>query len=143
MKYACSLDARLGRLADAAKRNHQHYAALPSNDSIRLIEFQSGTDFDMIGFFLVLIPDYRDATAYSALSYCWGDVSDAVEVSCNGDSFLTTGNLHAALRNLRSHKCPRLLWVDAICIDQHVVAERNQQVSIMGQIYVSRAEVGT
>ena len=27
------------------------------------------------------------------------------------------------------------LWVDAMCIDQANVAERNMQVALMGQIY--------
>ena len=47
-------------------------------------------------------------------------------------------NLRCALLNLRLLDKPRTLWIDAICIDQANIPERNQQVSIMAQIY-SRA----
>jgi hypothetical protein len=54
-------------------------------------------------------------------------------------------NLYQALRSLRdvpSHSNDareRVLWADAICINQNDLEERNQQVSIMAFIY-SRAQ---
>ncbi|KAI9154865.1 Heterokaryon incompatibility protein [Paramyrothecium foliicola] len=36
---------------------------------------------------------------------------------------------------------PRILWIDALCINQSDIAERNSQVRMMGTIYASSAEV--
>jgi hypothetical protein len=36
---------------------------------------------------------------------------------------------------------PRVLWVDAICIDQFSVPDKNQQIPIMLEIYSRAAEV--
>ena len=48
-------------------------------------------------------------------------------------------NLDVALRRFRSPKEPRILWVDAICINQQSVVERGTQVALMLDIY-ARAE---
>jgi hypothetical protein len=52
-----------------------------------------------------------------------------------GREFKITKNLSEALYNLREEKRAIRLWADAICIDQQDDDERNQQVSLMGQIY--------
>jgi hypothetical protein len=49
-----------------------------------------------------------------------------------------TKNLECALRYLRYKESPRVLWVDAICINQNDLAEMSEQVPKMGEIY-SRA----
>jgi len=46
-----------------------------------------------------------------------------------------TVNLEAALRYLRHKFMVRILWIDAICIDQLNVEERNHQVPLMKTIY--------
>jgi hypothetical protein len=75
--------------------------------------------------------------SYEALSYHWGknDVSRRIEV--NGAHHEITLNLHAALCHLRLPDQDRVLWVDAICIDQgnEALAERSHQVRHMTQIY--------
>ncbi|KAF2820717.1 hypothetical protein CC86DRAFT_397899 [Ophiobolus disseminans] len=47
----------------------------------------------------------------------------------------TTANLDYALRHLRYRVSTRLLWVDAISINQSNTQERNDQVQMMGKIY--------
>ncbi|KAK0129275.1 hypothetical protein ONS95_001210 [Cadophora gregata] len=74
---------------------------------------------------------------YTALSYVWGDASDQRIIRVDGQSFLVTKNLHDALECLRDDKKTLSIWVDAICINQFDVLERNQQVSQMGRIYSS------
>jgi hypothetical protein len=44
-------------------------------------------------------------------------------------------NLELALENLRSVSEQRSLWIDAICIDQGNLQERNRQVALMRDIY--------
>ncbi|KAK2773589.1 heterokaryon incompatibility protein [Colletotrichum kahawae] len=46
-----------------------------------------------------------------------------------------------ALRRLRLAEATRTLWVDAICIDQSSVAERNHQMTLMTRIYHAASRV--
>jgi len=56
-------------------------------------------------------------------------------VRIDDQTMLVGANLHSALLNLRYEDRERILWIDAICIDQTSPTERNQQVTIMGDIY--------
>ena len=87
-----------------------------------------------------------DLPQYEALSYVWGDAEITQQIVCNGRPFQITINLTKALRRLRSRSRTTLsehqpstpsslLWVDAICIDQSCLPERNHQVSLMKEIY--------
>lgn len=53
--------------------------------------------------------------------------------------FPVTVNLHAALTRLRDHYIGRIIWVDAVWIDQTNLEEWKQQVQLMAKIY-SKAE---
>jgi hypothetical protein len=55
---------------------------------------------------------------YEALSYCWGEIDDLVPMTCDGAEIRITRNLDTALRRLRRLHEPRVLWIDAICINQ-------------------------
>jgi hypothetical protein len=46
-----------------------------------------------------------------------------------------TTNLHAALSRLRDHSFERIIWVDAVCINQADLQERGHQVQSMAKIY--------
>ncbi|KAH7079908.1 heterokaryon incompatibility protein-domain-containing protein [Paraphoma chrysanthemicola] len=59
----------------------------------------------------------------------------------NDVSIAITANLDCALRHLRFTMVPRILWVDAISINQASTQERNHQVQIMGNIYSNAKEV--
>ena len=79
---------------------------------------------------------------YEALSYTWGDQKTLRPISIYGQKrrvVYVTQNLEAALRHLRPIKEPRLLWIDALCINQADVNERSFQVMRMGGIF-SRAK---
>ncbi|KAH8725333.1 heterokaryon incompatibility protein-domain-containing protein, partial [Phaeosphaeriaceae sp. PMI808] len=73
--------------------------------------------------------------AYDALSYVWGNASDTSPISLNGTPHHITKNLEIALRYLRHRESPKVLWVDAICINQSDINERNHQVQQMADIY--------
>ncbi|KAF4980637.1 hypothetical protein FZEAL_3386 [Fusarium zealandicum] len=76
---------------------------------------------------------------FVALSYVWGDLDDAVPPYAPGQTVSATKNLHAILEGLTSSDFDQLLWIDALCINQHDLGERAAQVALMGEIY-SRAE---
>ena len=72
---------------------------------------------------------------YEALSYVWGDPDETLSICVGEVQFRVTVNLHAALSRLRDHSFERIIWVDAICIDQDNQTERAQQVQSMAKIY--------
>jgi len=76
---------------------------------------------------------------YAALSYTWGSKSRPCEIMINGSKMTVTKNAYLALRDLRYQGKDRVLWIDALCIDQNDDKERGEQVQQMGYIY-SKAE---
>jgi hypothetical protein len=52
-----------------------------------------------------------------------------------------TKNLWSALKQLRHTSSPRRFWIDAICINQNSVEERNHQVPLMSRIYKEATNV--
>ncbi|OAQ97030.1 hypothetical protein LLEC1_07977 [Akanthomyces lecanii] len=81
-----------------------------------------------------------DRPAYTALSYVWGAQISSRRVYCDGKLLVIGFNLDSALRHLRHRSRPVILWVDALCIDQNNVTERNHQVSLMRSIFRSAEE---
>src|ERR1700753_2040051 len=77
--------------------------------------------------------------AFQALSYCWGKDEAQEEITINGLRFYIRRNLFDALKRLRRQREHRTLCIDAICIDQNSVSEKNHQVPLMRKIY-TRAE---
>ena len=76
-----------------------------------------------------------DAPSYEALSYVWGHASRRTCLECDGNLLSIPTNLATALYRLRCTTTVRLVWADAICINQEDIRERNQQVAMMGSIY--------
>lgn len=111
------------------------YATLPSARSIRLLQLHPGADEERVSCSLEVVEDFLSPPRYQALSYCWGDKNDLTELSCNGETSAVTKNLYAALHRLRQREHAKLVWVDALCINQDDIPERNQQVSIMNKVY--------
>ncbi|PTB44715.1 hypothetical protein M441DRAFT_132363 [Trichoderma asperellum CBS 433.97] len=78
---------------------------------------------------------------YTALSYAWGqNVRDKV-IRLNGTQFPVGNNLWWFLHHMRLRNQYINFWIDAICIDQSNVMERNHQVQIMRKIYSNAQSV--
>lgn len=75
---------------------------------------------------------------YDALSYTWGTKDLTRTIKLNSRFFRVSENLYSALCSLRKKRI-RVIWIDAICINQNNTTERNGQVSVMDFIY-SRAQ---
>lgn len=84
-----------------------------------------------------------EGVSYEALSYSQGDTGDLYEepILVDGHLFRVTRNLHAVFRCLRHEKDPKILWIDAICINQKDTPERNAQVLLMREIYSGGAQI--
>lgn len=67
---------------------------------------------------------------YEALSYEWGDPEKSpMFIELNGERRAVRENLWWALWHLRDEKDMRILWIDALCINQEKELEKNHQVS--------------
>jgi hypothetical protein len=107
---------------------------------IRLVVLLPGSLDDPIRCEIVHV-NLEDDPEFDAVSYTWateyGDdsLSRKVNIS-NGTHYLpVTINCEAALRQLRRPGSRRKLWIDALCIDQSNISERNHQVGFMDLIY--------
>lgn len=80
-----------------------------------------------------------DDLSFTALSYVWGDPMSTRTITANTQSISVTSNLAGALRQLRKYDAGSQndYWIDALCINQQDIGERNQQVRLMGKIYSS------
>lgn len=75
--------------------------------------------------------------AYTAISYAWGDPSPSHLISLNNRKYYTTASVVEVLSRVRDERDIRTIWLDAVCIDQTNVLEKNRQVALMGYIYSS------
>jgi hypothetical protein len=75
------------------------------------------------------------------LSYTWGDDADHRYIEVNGKGLRVRPNLYAFLLRRRKDFKSKELWIDAVCIDQKNVKEKNAQVQMMVEIYRSAKEV--
>ncbi|KAK0613557.1 heterokaryon incompatibility protein-domain-containing protein [Immersiella caudata] len=127
---------------------HPQYAGSPLDldDSFRLIRLEPGQRDEPIQIHLVNSCLSLNQH-YEALSYTWGNPTTVSQINVvnNGSKFATTmsitANCHSALRRLRCPDRPRTLWVDAICINQSLIQERNHQLGLMTRIYQGASRV--
>lgn len=124
------------------------YHDLQSKESIRLLRILPGAEADHVECKLIPeIPlnDLQNLSAgFDALSYTWGKQSPLFEITLDGLAFRVGPNLHAALKVVRYTDKPRLVWIDAICINQGddiaALDERAIQVKKMQDIYGAAAQ---
>ncbi|KAF2802208.1 HET-domain-containing protein, partial [Mytilinidion resinicola] len=145
------------------------YTPLKNETSIRLLRIKGDHGAGVLRCTMTEA-DLDDNPVYEALSYTWQkDQSGFLEVVslssrigkvakqweklsnigvgnetiiCNDQYLKVTPNLHDALLHLRRRSRRRTaIWIDAICIDQSNVHERNAQVNMMGRIFDSARQV--
>lgn len=126
---------------------YQYHRMDLATDAIRLIRIVKGNYDSLIR--CVIFESYLDreiGVPYEALSYTWGDLSATqVPVEITDENSTTATYLHIypnlcqILRHLRYDNEDRIMWVDAICIDQspthRALLERTHQVGQMRLVY--------
>ncbi|KAH8598404.1 heterokaryon incompatibility protein-domain-containing protein [Bisporella sp. PMI_857] len=119
------------------KRKDEAFAYRPLDpmQNIRVLELEPSKSIDEPIRGRLVLMYLPQKPHYEALSYTRGDQSKVAGILLEDVVFEVTQNLWLALRRLRYKDKPRLLWIDALCIDQENIQERNQQVSIMRDIY--------
>ncbi|KAI0095850.1 HET-domain-containing protein [Daldinia grandis] len=119
------------------------YRPLSSNTHTRILKVQPSLD--------LLAPiqcslsevnlDDEEQSEYDALSYTWEIPSFTEELIVDQGYLMITPNLLYALQRFRMPTEARLIWVDAICINQEDDKEKARQIPYMRQIYRSASSV--
>ncbi|RYP87384.1 hypothetical protein DL770_004796 [Monosporascus sp. CRB-9-2] len=112
------------------------YTEIPK-DHIRLLHLGPGSGKDVVEATIETV-SLHAANEYDALSYVWGKKIKKKAIRCNGMMVDATQNLVGAMKHLRYPDRSRVLWIDALCINQKDKNEKSTQVMMMGDIY-SRA----
>ncbi|KAK7962398.1 uncharacterized protein PG986_003223 [Apiospora aurea] len=123
-----------------------------SSKQIRLISIAPGSFDDPLLCTLKSHTTPIHEQDFEALSYCWGDLQDTVTITLRHDhpksgqedsehqgndeqSFNITKSLNLALRHLRYPDQERVIWIDALCINQGSIRERNYAIPFMVDVY--------
>jgi Heterokaryon incompatibility protein (HET) len=120
------------------------YEPLKYHDSIRVLNLLPAETGELLQCQLC---DIRmgENPHYEALSYTWGNPAFSKHIDVIGRQLkhriFITENLFAALQAYRRQDTARVLWIDAICINQTDNDEKNQQVALMASIYKSAEHV--
>jgi hypothetical protein len=125
----------LRRLSTVQSGQYTYEPLDNSNFSIRLISLAPAADFSSDIHCNIYQVSLDSNPEYEAVSYAWGNPNICEAIFLDGFPFSVTVNLVSALRHLRLKDEARVLWVDALSIDQSNLQERGQQVSFMAKIY--------
>lgn len=120
----------------------QHSPLSRTRSSIRLLQILP--HLSDTGLIQCEIWHASTASTYTCLSSVWGSLENGEQnILVNGQTAKVRRNLSDFLRVARTRYTnpPRIFWIDALCIDQNSISERNHQVSQMGAIYSTAHEV--
>jgi len=112
----------------------------PAKNEIRQLKLLPGKAADPIECALRVV-SLDESPRFHALSYVWGDPKDTRGIFVDGQQYDVTGNLEAALCALRRRRGRKILWADAVCINQHDTDEKDTQVPQMWKIYSQASRV--
>lgn len=105
---------------------------------IRLLHLAAGFQHSPIcGYFSYVSLEEDPTPEYEAVSYAWGDTS------LRGTMFLCDqlidipSSSEKVLRHFRLAQDERILWIDALCINQHDIEERYRQMTIVPDIFMN------
>lgn len=113
------------------------YRPMESREHIRLLHLFPALHPDQPLECSLQHKNLQDAVdVYEAVSYTWGRPVFSHKLIVNGEGQLgITKNLDTLLRQFRDGARTRLLWVDAVCINQKDDREKSTQIPLMAQIF--------
>jgi hypothetical protein len=80
----------------------------------------------------------QDNPTFTAVSYTWGDLSQAASIWLDNSEFELSKNLFVLLQHIRTSS-PLMIWVNALSINQKD-NEKGWQVAQMGEVYKKAVE---
>ena len=117
------------------------YKALPdASQYIRLLRIDPGEGGDDLTYSLEVFK-LDDTPEHAAISYTWGITEPARYVTINGSHVSVRDNCRYAMWQNRLHGLADYYWMDAICINQADLTEKNSHVAMMGAIYQNASVV--
>lgn len=155
----CSLEKKQANSPKVNKMPFTYRPLITARNEIRLLRLRPAASFNEPLRVSLFHASLDAAPEFEALSYVWGKTwgEYAVWVEDGSQTFDGAGdhtklpslpitpNLDTALRHVRFRPVPaaastptqqdRILWVDALCINQQDPAERSRQVQQMRRIY--------
>lgn len=112
------------------------------NERIRLLKLRPGRGSQPLNARLFESSNWKTSyDSYEALSYAWGTDKPSHHIFLNGEDFYISGKLYQALKALRHDHGEITLYVDALCINQVDLEEKNTQVALMGDVYKAATRV--
>ncbi|KAH6721847.1 heterokaryon incompatibility protein-domain-containing protein [Leptodontidium sp. MPI-SDFR-AT-0119] len=124
---------------------YQYQSLKPEALEIRLLTLLPGPFDSEIRITVTPVTFAEDSDiSFEALSYTWGSPENPVDIFIGKHGYNTlpvTRNLAEALPHLRYPDKPRVLWIDAICVNQQNIEERSSQVKRMANIYSKATRV--
>src|SRR6266536_2263881 len=131
------------KLQKPTEKELYHYWKLQERGWFRLLVVEPSPDPQYrISCSLLHQPiNSKERRDFEALSYTWGTDEAIAPILIDGGVLFVRSNLYCALRSLRFPTKRRILWIDALCINQADTTERNSQVSQMTEIYSGAKEV--
>ena len=145
------LAPRMARTGDALPA-YEH-EPLSHENSLRLLNLWHGDEQtkEVVCDLFEVTPDEKGHRKYEAVSWTWDSAGPMNSIKINKKvndedtafAFSISNNLYLALKALRDKYKSRVLWVDAICINQtdHQPDERNHQIPMMPSIYGDAEQV--
>lgn len=139
---------RLLRMQTSSQKHQQVQAQLfewrplaSTPQQFRLLKLLPSKGFKDVIRCTIVHSYLQEKLEYEALSYVWGDPKITARIFIEGQPLDVTTNLEVALRYIRHNYHERVLWIDAICINQRDIAEKNHQVMQMRAIYLGAKQV--
>lgn len=72
---------------------------------------------------------------FAALSYVWGIDNEHHRLACEDALLPISANGHSALKHLRRKLGSFTIWIDALCINQSDIGEKERQIPLMSEIF--------
>ncbi|KAK1141867.1 hypothetical protein N8T08_008380 [Aspergillus melleus] len=119
------------------------YQPLKSKGSIRLLRLEGDNKDDMtITGGLEEVSLHDCSIEYTGLSYTWGSSLKPFKLRTNLGSIALTVSLYFAIvQMLRDTDGPRVIWVDAVSINQEDESEKAGQIEILDDIFGQAAGI--
>ncbi|PQE16184.1 heterokaryon incompatibility het-6 protein [Rutstroemia sp. NJR-2017a BVV2] len=114
------------------------YRELQHARNIRLLEHSGRLDSNDVRFHLSEHSLQRVDGEFIAISYCWGRETPTKPLPISSSAYLkVTKTVDSLLKHVAGVASGLPVWVDAICINQDDIKEKNNQVSMMRDIYAA------
>lgn len=80
-------------------------------------------------------PTLANTDESRSISYVWGSSTSESFIVIQGQRLHVPASAERVLRRLRHHDKLRVVWIDAICINQNDKVEKGHQVAMMAEVY--------